>query len=54
VPHYSAVDVDRKGPVAELRLSRPDLHNRFDATLLRELGPAWTSWAATRMCGRSS
>jgi enoyl-CoA hydratase len=40
--HYSAVEVDRKGPVAELRLSRPDVHNRFDATLLGELGPALT------------
>jgi enoyl-CoA hydratase len=37
---FSTVEIDRKGPVGELRLSRPELHNRFDDALLGELGPA--------------
>jgi len=37
---FEAVEVNRKGSVGELRLCRPDLHNRFDAVLLAELGPA--------------
>jgi enoyl-CoA hydratase len=42
---YSAVELDSKGGVGELRLSRPELQNRFDATLLQELGPALEEFA---------
>jgi enoyl-CoA hydratase len=37
---YSAVELETKEGVGELRLARPELQNRFDATLLGELGPA--------------
>jgi enoyl-CoA hydratase len=37
---YEAVKLCRKDHVTELRLNRPELLNRFDATLLSELGPA--------------
>lgn len=37
---YTALTPSREGAVAELQLSRPDVLNRFDATLLAELGPA--------------
>lgn len=37
---FEAVEVNRKGAVAELRLCRPELHNRFDAAVTRDLTPA--------------
>jgi len=37
---YESVELIRSGPVGELRLSRPDLQNRFDGVLLGELGGA--------------
>jgi enoyl-CoA hydratase len=37
---YTALKLFRDEHVAELRLDRPELLNRFDATLFRELGPA--------------
>lgn len=43
---YTALTLSQEGAVAELRLSRPDVHNRFDATLLAELGPALEEAAA--------
>ena len=37
---WDTLDVEVEGHVAELRLSRPDVLNRFDDALLGELGPA--------------
>lgn len=37
---YATLETSLDGHVAELRLSRPDLLNRFDDELLAELGPA--------------
>lgn len=37
---YTALKLFRDDHVAELRLNRPDVLNRFDATLFSELGPA--------------
>ncbi len=37
---WETLDIEVEGHVAELRLSRPDLLNRFDDLLLSELGPA--------------
>lgn len=37
---YAALTLTRTGGVAQLRLSRPDVLNRFDSVLIGELGPA--------------
>lgn len=42
---YEAIELATNGPVGELRLRRPDLHNRFDAVLLGELAAALTELA---------
>lgn len=42
----TALEVLQDGYVAELRLSRPDLLNRFDDELLDDLGPALAGLAA--------
>ncbi len=34
---YQAIEVSAEGPVGVLRLSRPELHNRFDDTLFGEI-----------------
>jgi enoyl-CoA hydratase len=36
---YQAIEVSAEGPVGVLRLSRPELHNRFDDTLFGEIRP---------------
>lgn len=43
---YEAVELAKDGPVGELRLSRPDLANRFDGVLLGELAGALTELGA--------
>lgn len=45
---YQAVELSKEGLVGELRLCRPDLHNRFDDRLLGELGTALTELEADR------
>lgn len=45
---YEAVELIREGPVGELRLSRPDLQNRFDRVLLGELASALDELGADR------
>lgn len=37
---YTALTLSYESHVAELRLTRPDLHNRFDSAMFAELGPA--------------
>ncbi len=36
----TALLIDRAGPVARLRLNRPELHNAFDSALIGELTAA--------------
>ncbi|GLZ15958.1 enoyl-CoA hydratase [Actinomadura sp. NBRC 104425] len=43
---YQALELIRNGPVGELRLARPDLHNRFDEVMFAELGGALEELAA--------
>jgi enoyl-CoA hydratase/carnithine racemase len=43
---YAAVELARDGAVGELRLTRPETHNAFDAVLLGELAAALTELAA--------
>lgn len=45
---YQRVELSRDGHVGELRLSRPDLLNRFDGELIAELGPALTELGRDR------
>jgi enoyl-CoA hydratase len=37
---FHTVEVSRKGGIGELRLSRPEVHNRFDELLIEELAVA--------------
>ncbi|MBK9944638.1 MAG: enoyl-CoA hydratase/isomerase family protein [Kouleothrix sp.] len=42
----SAIDLTRAGPIATLRLNRPELHNAFNATMITELHTALVALAA--------
>ncbi len=34
---FSMLELDRSGPVATVRLNRPELHNAFNPTMIAEL-----------------
>jgi methylglutaconyl-CoA hydratase len=39
---FSALILDRSGPIASITLNRPDVHNAFDETLIAELTEGFT------------
>ena len=42
---YETIEIERRGPVAHVWMNRPQVHNAFNATLIRELEQAWDELA---------
>ncbi len=43
---YTSIKLNKTGPIATITLARPERHNAFDATMIRELHAAFTALAA--------
>ena len=44
--HYQHIVLTSEGPVAHVRLNRPEVHNAFDSTLIAEITEAFTEVAS--------
>src|SRR4051812_40501463 len=43
---YTSIELNKAGPIATIRLGRPDRHNAFDAAMIGELHDAFTALSA--------